>query len=126
VDYLKPQSYNLPEGESPEGLKLADLLRKINVGGNVIPMGQAGTMVQGRAGYQFDPDESGNNLGIGVSGQGVVNNKYNIPAVINGIDVSYGGPTQSISAGYYPNKSQFMGEPMGKGGVSLMYRKSFD
>jgi hypothetical protein len=34
--------------------------------------------------------------------------------------------SQSISAGYYPNKSQFMGEPMGKGGVSLMYRKSFD
>ena len=126
MDYLNPQSFNLPEGGSDEGYKLADLLRKVSVGGNVMPMGQAGTMIQGRAGYQFDPNESGNNLGIGVSGQGVVNNKYNIPAVINGIDVSYGGPTQSISAGYYPNKSQFMGEPMGKGGVSLMYRKSFD
>jgi hypothetical protein len=126
VDYFKPQSYNLPEGESDEGIRLADLLRKVDVGGRAIPMGQAGTMVQGRAGYQFDPNESGNNLAVGVSGQGVVNNKYNIPAVINGIDVSYGGPDQSISAGYYPNKSQFMGQPMGKGGVSLMYRKSFD
>ena len=126
MDYFKPQSYNLPEGESDEGIRLADLLRKVDVGGRAIPMGQAGTMVQGRAGYQFDPNESGNNLAVGVSGQGVVNNKYNIPAVINGIDVSYGGPDQSISAGYYPNKSQFMGQPMGKGGVSLMYRKSFD
>ena len=126
MDYFKPQSYNLPEGESDEGIRLADLLRKVDIGGKAIPMGQAGTMVQGRAGYQFDPNESGNNLAVGVSGQGVLNNKYNIPAVINGIDVSYGGPDQSISAGYYPNKSQFMGQPMGKGGVSLMYRKSFD
>jgi len=126
MDFLNPKTFNLPEGEADEGLKLADLLRKVNIGGNAIPMGQAGTMIKGRAGYQFDPNQSENNLGIGVSGQGVVNNKYNIPAVINGIDVSYGGPNQSISAGYYPNKSQFMGEPMGKGGVSLMYRKSFD
>ena len=126
MDVLKPQSYNLPEGESAESIRLADLLRKVNVGGNVMPMGQAGTMVQGRAGYQFDPNESGNNLGIGLSGQGVVNNKYNIPAVINGIDLSYGSPDQSISAGYYPNKSQFMGQPMGKGGVSLTYKKTFD
>ena len=126
MDALKPQSYNLPEGESDEGFKLANLLRKVNVGGNVIPMGQAGTMIKGRAGYQFDPNESGNNLGIGVSGQGVVNNKYNIPAVIQGVDLSYGGPNQSISAGYYPNKTEFMGNPMGKGGFSLTYNKTFD
>jgi hypothetical protein len=126
VDFLKPQSYNLPEGDPNEGLKLADLLRKVNVGGNVIPMGQVGTMIKGRVGYQFDPNEAGNNLGVGIAGQGVVNNKYNIPAVIQGVDLSYGGPNQSISAGYYPNKTEFMGNPMGKGGFSLTYNKTFD
>ena len=89
-------------------------------------VGKAGTMMQGRAGYQFDPNEAGNSLGVGVSGQRFANNRYNIPAVINGVDVSYESPSQSITAGYYPNKSQFMGQPMGAGGVSLMYRKSFD
>jgi len=126
VDYFKPQSYNLPEGESDEGIRLADLLRKVDVGGRAIPMGQAGTMVQGRAGYQFDPNESGNNLAVGVSGQGVLNNKYNIPAVIQGVDLSYGGPNQNITAGYYPNKTEFMGNPIGKGGFSLTYNKTFD
>jgi hypothetical protein len=129
VDFLRPQSYNLPEGDASqqdEGAKLAQFLRKISVNGNVNPMGQAGTMVQGRAGYQFDPNQEGNNLGVGVAGQGVINNKYNIPTLINGIDVSYGSPAQSISAGYYPNKSEFMGNPVGRGGVSLTYRKTFD
>ena len=126
MDYFKPQSYNLPEGESDEGIRLADLLRKVDVGGRAIPMGQAGTMVQGRAGYQFDPNESGNNLAVGVSGQGVLNNKYNIPAVIQGVDLSYGGPNQNITAGYYPNKTEFMGNPIGKGGFSLTYNKTFD
>jgi hypothetical protein len=126
MDFLKPQSYNLPEGGTDEGFKLADLLRKVNVDGTSFPMEQAGTMVKGRAGYQFDPNQEGNNLGVGIAGQGVVNNRYNIPTLVNGIDVSYGNPTQSISAGYYPNKTEFMGNPMGKGGVSLMYRKSFD
>jgi hypothetical protein len=126
VEFLKPQSYNLPEGESDEGYKLAQMLRKIQLSGMGMDVGKAGTMMQGRAGYQFDPNESGNSLGVGVSGQRFANNRYNIPAVINGVDVSYGSPSQSISAGYYPNKSQFMGQPMGAGGVSLMYRKSFD
>ena len=126
MELLKPQSYNLPEGESDEGYKLAQMLRKIQLSGTGMDVGKAGTMMQGRAGYQFDPNESGNSLGVGVSGQRFVNNRYNIPAVINGVDVSYGNPNQSISAGYYPNKSQFMGQPMGAGGVSLMYRKSFD
>ncbi len=126
MEFLKPQSYNLPEGESDEGYKLAQMLRKIQLSGMGMDVGKAGTMMQGRAGYQFDPNESGNSLGVGVSGQRFANNRYNIPAVINGVDVSYGSPSQSISAGYYPNKSQFMGQPMGAGGVSLMYRKSFD
>ena len=126
MEFLKPQSYNLPEGESDEGYKLAQMLRKIQLSGMGMDVGKAGTMMQGRAGYQFDPNESGNSLGVGVSGQRFANNRYNIPAVINGVDVSYGSPSQSISAGYYPNKSQFMGQPMGGGGVSLMYRKSFD
>jgi hypothetical protein len=126
VEFLKPQTYNLPEGESDEGYKLAQMLRKIQLSGMGMDVGKAGTMMQGRAGYQFDPNESGNSLGVGVSGQRFANNRYNIPAVINGVDVSYGSPSQSISAGYYPNKSQFMGQPMGAGGVSLMYRKSFD
>jgi hypothetical protein len=126
VDALKPQSYNLPEGESDDALRLADLLRKVNVGGRAMDIGKAGTIMQGRLGYQFDPNEAGNSLGVGVSGQRFGNNRYNIPATINGVDVSYGGPDQSITAGYYPNKSQFMGQPMGAGGVSLMYRKSFD
>ena len=126
MEFLKPQSYNLPEGESDEGYKLAQMLRKIQLSGMGMDVGKAGTMMQGRAGYQFDPNESGNSLGVGVSGQRFANNRYNIPAVINGVDVSYGSPSQSITAGYYPNKSQFMGQPMGAGGVSLMYRKSFD
>jgi hypothetical protein len=126
VDYNNPKSFNLPEGEADEGYKLAQMLRNIQLSGMGMDVGKAGTMMQGRAGYQFDPNEAGNSLGVGVSGQRFANNRYNIPAVINGVDVSYGGPNQSISAGYYPNKTQFMGEPMGKGGVSLMYRKSFD
>jgi len=126
MDFLNPKTFNLPEGEGSEGLKLADLLRKVDVGGRAMDVGKAGTLMQGRLGYQFDPNEAGNNLSVGVSGQRFGNNRYNIPAVINGVDLSYGGPDQSITAGYYPNKSQFMGEPMGKGGVSLMYRKSFD
>ena len=126
MDFLNPKTFNLPEGEGSEGLKLADLLRKVDVGGRAIDVGKAGTLMQGRLGYQFDPNEAGNNLSVGVSGQRFGNNRYNIPAVINGVDLSYGGPDQSITAGYYPNKSQFMGQPMGAGGVSLMYRKSFD
>ena len=126
MEFLKPQTYNLPEGEADEGYKLAQMLRKIQLSGMGMDVGKAGTMMQGRAGYQFDPNEAGNSLGVGVSGQRFANNRYNIPAVINGVDVSYGSPSQSITAGYYPNKSQFMGQPMGAGGVSLMYRKSFD
>ena len=126
MDLFQPQTFNLPEGEAGEALKLADLLRKVDVGGRALPMGKAGTMVQGRLGYQFDPNEHGNAFSAGISGQGVINNRYNIPAVINGVDLTYGGPDQSITAGYYPNKSQFMGNPVGAGGVSLMYRKSFD
>jgi len=126
MDFLNPKTFNLPEGEGSEGLKLADLLRKVDVGGRAMDVGKAGTLMQGRLGYQFDPNEAGNNLSVGVSGQRFGNNRYNIPAVINGVDLSYGGPDQSITAGYYPNKSQFMGQPMGAGGVSLMYRKSFD
>jgi hypothetical protein len=126
VDFLKPQKFNLPEGEGNEASKLAEMLRNIQISGMGMDVGKAGTMMQGRAGYQFDPNDAGNSLGVGVSGQRFANNRYNIPAVINGVDVSYGSPAQSISAGYYPNKSQFMGQPMGAGGVSLMYRKSFD
>jgi hypothetical protein len=126
MDFLNPKTFNLPEGEGSEGSKLADLLRKVDVGGRAMDVGKAGTLMQGRLGYQFDPNEAGNNLSVGVSGQRFGNNRYNIPAVINGVDLSYGGPDQSITAGYYPNKSQFMGQPMGAGGVSLMYRKSFD
>jgi hypothetical protein len=126
VDFLKPQKFNLPEGEGNEASKLAEMLRNIQISGMGMDVGKAGTMMQGRAGYQFDPNEEGNSLGVGVSGQRFANNRYNIPAVINGVDVSYGSPAQSISAGYYPNKSQFMGQPMGAGGVSLMYKKSFD
>ena len=126
MDFLKPQKFNLPEGEGNEASKLAEMLRNIQISGMGMDVGKAGTMMQGRAGYQFDPNEEGNSLGVGVSGQRFANNRYNIPAVINGVDVSYGSPAQSISAGYYPNKSQFMGQPMGAGGVSLMYRKSFD
>ena len=126
MDFLNPKSFNLPEGEADEGYKLAQMLRNIQLSGMGMDVGKAGTMMQGRAGYQFDPNEAGNSLGVGVSGQRFANNRYNIPAVINGIDVSYGGPDQSITAGYYPNKTEFMGEPMGKGGFSLTYNKTFD
>lgn len=105
--------------------KLAAILRNFDVNGRAMDVGKAGTMYQGRLGYNFPVGDNGN-LAVGTSGMGFANNKYNIPSQINGIDVSYGTPDQSISAGYYPNKSQFMGQPMGAGGVSLMYRKSFD
>ena len=117
---------DIPDIESSDTSKLAALLRNLQFGSRAMDVGKAGTIMQGRAGYQFDPNEEGNSLGVGVSGQRFANNRYNIPAVINGVDLTYGGPDQSISAGYYPNKSQFMGQPMGAGGVSLMYRKSFD
>jgi hypothetical protein len=83
-------------------------------------------MYQGRLGYQFDPNQAGNNFTVGASGQGFADNRFNIPSKITGVDIGYGGPDQSVRVGYYPNKSQFMGQPMGAGGVSLMYNKSFD
>jgi hypothetical protein len=105
--------------------KLAAILRNLQVGGQAMDVGKAGTMYQGRLGYNFPVGENAN-IGVGTSGMGFADNRYNIPSKITGVDLSYGTPNQSISAGYYPNKTQFMGEPMGKGGVSLMYRKSFD
>ena len=105
--------------------KLAEILRNLQVGGQAMDIGKAGTMYQGRLGYNFPVGENAN-LGVGASGMGFADNRYNIPSKVTGVDLSYGTPNQSISAGYYPNKSQFMGEPMGAGGVSLMYRKSFD
>lgn len=105
--------------------KLAAILRNLQVGGQAMDVGKAGTMYQGRLGYNFPVGENAN-IGVGTSGMGFGDNRYNIPSKITGVDLSYGTPNQSISAGYYPNKSQFMNEPMGKGGVSLMYRKSFD
>jgi len=42
------------------------------------------------------------------------------------LDMTYGTPNQQVTLGYYPNRNQFMGQPMGQGGVSLMYRKQFD
>jgi hypothetical protein len=105
--------------------KLANLLRNLEVGGQAMDVGKAGTMYQGRLGYNFPVSENAN-LGVGASGMGFADNRYNIPSKITGVDLSYGTPNQSITAGYYPNKSQFLGQPMGAGGVSLMYRKSFD
>jgi hypothetical protein len=105
--------------------KLAAILRNLQVGGQAMDVGKAGTMYQGRLGYNFPMGENAN-LGVGTTGMGFADNRYSIPSKITGVDLSYGTPNQSISAGYYPNKSQFMGEPMGAGGVSLMYRKSFD
>jgi hypothetical protein len=105
--------------------KLANLLRNLEVGGQAMDVGKAGTMYQGRLGYNFPVGENAN-LGVGTSGMGFADNRFNIPSKITGVDLSYGTPNQSITAGYYPNKSQFLGQPMGAGGVSLMYRKSFD
>jgi hypothetical protein len=105
--------------------KLANILRNLQVGGQAMDVGKAGTMYQGRLGYNLPIGENAN-LRLGASGMGFADNRYNIPSKITGVDLSYGTPNQSISAGYYPNKSQFMGEPIGPGGVSLMYRKSFD
>ena len=105
--------------------KLAQILRNLEVGGRAMDVGKAGTMYEGRLGYNLPVGENAN-LGVGATGMGFADNRYNIPSKITGVDLSYGTPNQSISAGYYPNKSQFMGEPIGAGGVSLMYRKSFD
>lgn len=119
-------NFQLPEGEGSETSKLAKLLRGIEMGGMMMDVGKAGKMYQGRAGYQFEPNEAGNNFSVGASGQGFADNRYNIPSKITGVDVGYGGPNQSVRVGYYPNKSQFMGQPMGAGGFSFLYNKSFD
>ena len=105
--------------------KLAEILRNLEVGGQAMDVGKAGTMLQGRLGYNFPLDDQ-SRLGLGVSGTGFADNRYNIPSVINGLDMTYGTPNQQVTFGYYPNKSQFMGHPMGQGGVSLKYRKQFD
>ena len=108
-----------------EANKLAQILRNLQVSGRAMDVGKAGTMYSGRLGYNFPiGDES--TLGIGASGMGFANNTYNIPSVINGLDLSYGTPNQQVTLGYYPNRNQFMGQPMGQGGVSLMYRRQFD
>jgi hypothetical protein len=116
----------LPDLESNDNAKLANLLRNLQVGGMAMDIGKAGTMYQGRLGYQFDPNQAGNNFTVGATGQGFADNRYNIPSKITGVDIGYGGPDQSVRVGYYPNKSQFMGQPMGAGGFSFMYNKSFD
>ena len=105
--------------------KLAEILRNLEIGGQAMDVSKAGTMYQGRLGYNFPVGENAN-LGVGASGMGFADNRYNIPSKVTGVDLTYGTPNQSVTAGYYPNKTQFMGQPMGAGGVSLMYRKSFD
>lgn len=112
--------------DNPELQRLAAILRNMQVGGTAMDVGKAGTMYQGRLGYQFDPMENGNNFNIGASGMGFADNRYNIPSKVTGVDIGYGNQNQMIKAGYYPNKSQFMGEPIGPGGFSLQYMKSFD
>lgn len=105
--------------------KLAQILRNLEIGGQAMDIGKAGTLVQGRLGYNF-PIGDDSRLGIGASGTTFADNRFNIPSTINSLDLSYGTPDQKLTLGYYPNKSRFMGQPMGQGGVSLMYRKQFD
>jgi hypothetical protein len=105
--------------------KLAAILRNLQVGGQAMDVGKAGTMYQGRLGYNFPVGENAS-LGLGASGMGFADNRYNLPSKITGVDLSYGTPNQSITAGYYPNRGQFMNQPISAGGLSLMYRKSFD
>ncbi len=105
--------------------KLAQILRNLEVSGRAMDIGKAGTMYSGRVGYNFPIDEQ-SRLGLGVGGMGFADNRYNIPSVINSLDMTYGTPNQQVTLGYYPNRNQFMSQPMGQGGVSLMYRKQFD
>ena len=105
--------------------KLAQILRNLQFNGRVMDVGNAGTMYGGRLGYNF-PIGDQSTLGFGASGTGFADNRYNIPSVINGLDLSYGTPNQQVSLGYYPNRNKFMGQPIGQGGISLMYRKQFD
>jgi hypothetical protein len=105
--------------------KLAQILRNLEVGGRAMDIGKAGTLMQGRLGYNF-PVGDNSTLGVGATGTSFADNRFNIPATVNSVDLSYGTPDQRLTLGYYPNKSQFMGQPMGQGGVSLMYRKQFD
>ena len=125
MDFLKPQTYILPEGEADEGYKLAQMLRNVELSGMGMDVGKAGTLMQGRLGYNF-PVGDNSTLGVGASGTGFADNRFNIPATVNSVDLSYGTPDQRLTLGYYPNKSEFMGQPIGQGGVSLMYRKQFD
>ena len=106
--------------------KLAKILRNMQVSGSVMDMDKAGVMMNGRLGYEFEPNQQGNNWQVGVGGQHFVKNPYGIPSTINSLDVSYGNPNQNVTLGYYPNKSQVFGTPIGAGGVSLEYRKTFD
>ena len=105
--------------------KMAQILRNLEVGGRAMDIGKAGTLVQGRLGYNF-PVGDDSRLGVGVGGTTFADNRFNIPSTINSVDLSYGTPDQRLTLGYYPNKSEFMGQPIGQGGVSLMYRKQFD
>jgi hypothetical protein len=105
--------------------KLAQILRNLEVSGRAMDVGKAGTMYSGRLGYNFPLDDQ-SRLGLGVGGMGFADNRYNIPSVINSLDLSYGTPNQQVTLGYYPHRNQFLGQPMGQGGVSLMYRRQFD
>ena len=71
--------------------KLAQILRNLQVGGQAMDVGEAGTMYQGRLGYNFPVGQDAN-LGVGASGMGFADNRYNIPSKITGVDLSYGTP----------------------------------
>ena len=105
--------------------KMAQILRNLEVNGRAMDVGRVGTQYSGRLGYNF-PVSNDSVLGVGASGTGFADNRFNIPSTINSVDLSYGTPNQRLTLGYYPNKSEFMGQPIGQGGVSLMYRKQFD
>jgi hypothetical protein len=111
---------------SDEQSKLAALLRQIQVGGNImdLPKNQ-GKVVMGNLGYQSSPNDQGNSWNVGVSGLGAINNPYITPK-FTGFSAGYQTPDQNIALAYYPMKAAFEGHPMGAGGLSLKYTKSFD
>lgn len=124
---MEKNDYFLPNLElNDESSKLANLLRGLNISGNVmdLPKNQ-GKMIMGNLGYQSTPNELGHSWNVGATGMGAIHNPYIAPK-LTGVSAGYTTPDQRIALGYYPTQGQFQGNVIGPRGFSLEYMKSFD
>jgi hypothetical protein len=112
---------DLPVNLSPKDL--ADALRAIQVGGNVMQMPKNASLVQGRVGYGL-PFNDGE-LIAGVSGQKSINNQF-MPSRPTGFDVGYQDPRQSLTVGYNANPQINPNNMViGKHGIYAKYNRNF-